>query len=455
MADYDPTFEAQHAFFLEQVDERIKMLSAKDPETRRKAAEWLGESCEPKAIPKLAQIYKRDENKGVQKAAGEALAKFRALERALERGEDELVEEMVTRVITGEAVKGKRSGLGRLVPLLVVLLVLLVGANVLMITGVGASLIDTLQATPIPPTPLDPAVVANETAVAAVNTSALQRDELIAEVRAVVNATRNDAQSLQRQYEGLANNIALDCTVFFQDLPLYTISPANAAAHPDIVLVAERANGLQRQLAEAKAPYNDACNTSTPMTVDAAAAPLATLSALLGLLPSIDADFEAAENVVLPTPTLQPPTPGQGAPPPTATSAPLPTATPDYRTYVSAMFNISDEAMGPRGSNGLLRQYWSEAAGGSTDACRISPPPIAEDYVLPPDIALASPQLAQARDQVNLGLNLVRQGWQRLTDACAAGTADALTQGSAAGIAIADTANGAFAAAQGILNGLR
>ncbi|MBC7811186.1 MAG: HEAT repeat domain-containing protein [Burkholderiales bacterium] len=455
MADYDPTFEAQHAFFLEQVDERIKMLSAKDPDTRREAAEWLGESCEPKAIPKLAQIYKRDDNKAVQKAAGEALSKFRALERALERGDDEMIEEMVTRVITGEAVKGKRSGLGRLVPLLIVLFILLAGANVLMITGIGASLIAQIQATGIPPTPLDPAVVANETAIAAVNTSASQRDELIAEVRAVVNATRNDAQSLQRQYEGLANDIAIDCTVFFQDSPLYTISPANAAAHPDVVLVAERVNGVQRQLAEAKAPYDNACNTSIPMATEAAAAPLATLSALLDVLPSVDADFEAAENVVLPTPTLQPPTPGVGAPAPTATTAPLPTPTPDYRTFISAMFDLSDQAMNPRGSNGLLRTYWSEAAGGSTDACRISPPPIAEDYLLPPEIALASPQLAQAKDQVNLGLNLVRQGWQRLTDACAAGTPEALTEGSAAGIAISDTANGAFAAAQGILEGMR
>lgn len=65
------------------VKKHIKLLSAPDAATRRKAAAWLGEAGDPQAITRLKQVYEDDEDAGVRAAAAYSLSMFRALEEAL------------------------------------------------------------------------------------------------------------------------------------------------------------------------------------------------------------------------------------------------------------------------------------------------------------------------------------------------------------------------------------
>lgn len=452
MADYDAAFEAQNSFFQEQVDEYIKQLSSKDPAVRRAAAEWLGESAEPKAITKLAQVYNRDDNSGVKQAAKEALGKFRALEQALDRGDDEQVGEIITRIIKGEAPKSSGgSALGRLVPILAVIFVLLAIANVVVLTGVADTLIAQIGATAVPTTPPDPLAVANQTAIAQSNTTVAERSVLIDEVRFILTAARNDTLTLQSQYGSVQSGFEIDCTAFFNNMPPYTMGEASRAAHPDIAAVAERVNGLQTQLGDAKRAYDDACNNNVPLTADAVVAPLATLTALTSILPDIDNAFSAAAAIIIPTVTPLPPTPDLSiTPTPQFTATPAP----DVRSHVAALYVIIDSnTNATSGVNALLLQYWTDAqTANDTDACRQSPPSIDDNYVLPADVAAFSSELVRAVDQVNLGLTQVRTGWERFTQACTSGT---LQADAVAGIQIAQNANDAFVTADGLLQPLR
>ncbi len=67
-----------------QQNMRILMMRQYSSQRRQEAAYWLGESGEPRAISALRQVYLRDSDRQVQRAARLALGKFRALQQALE-----------------------------------------------------------------------------------------------------------------------------------------------------------------------------------------------------------------------------------------------------------------------------------------------------------------------------------------------------------------------------------
>jgi hypothetical protein len=71
---------------------------------------------------------------------------------------------------------------------------------------------------------------------------------------------------------------------------------------------------------------------------------------------------------------------------------------------------------------------------------------------LPPEVAAVSLQVSQATDQVNLGLQLIRQGWSQFTTACASG--DLQAQASI-GLNVTKAAGDAFTVARGLLNAAR
>src|SRR5258708_33128268 len=77
MSQLDPT-----------LDRLLDQLFDEDARTRRKAAQELGKLGNPEAIADLVNVYNKDADAGVRKAAGDALRTYRQIEqRMLNKGD--------------------------------------------------------------------------------------------------------------------------------------------------------------------------------------------------------------------------------------------------------------------------------------------------------------------------------------------------------------------------------
>jgi hypothetical protein len=106
-----------------------------------------------------------------------------------------------------------------------------------------------------------------------------------------------------------------------------------------------------------------------------------------------------------------------------------------------------------RGPAVLLEQYWNDVqTGGRTDGCRQVDPEIPADYELPAEAAAASANLESAVGAVNLGLQLLRDGWREFRSACNNNT---LTSSLARGQSTVETINVTFEGASNLLDAVR
>ncbi len=428
MADLD-AFEAE-------VREKIKQLASKDANTRRKAAAWLGEAGDPSAITGLAHTYKHDNDKSVRDAAAYSLGMFRALQKGLTDDSDRAMALLqgVAEGKMGGRVPIAPSAMLRLVGGLIVLAVLIFAAG-LVLPGI-------MNATPA--TPGAATEVPEPTQVA--NVADKDRATLLLEIRQTYIGVSSDAQTLQAQFQSLMQGGALDCAGFYNNPQPYQLSANNASQYADIAALVTDLNQAVNNLATAKARFDQHCDGVTPLTAAEAGAPMGSIVSAIQALPALDQAIVAAETFVQPTdaPTSTPESAATEGP----TAAPTPTV--DVRPYHSDLLNILDRMTLPDGANSLLSRYWSEGSAG--DGCRSVPPTIPADYVLPPDVSQSSLDLTRAMLQVNVGLALVRDGWQLFANACASGT----VSGQAAfGLQQTATANEAFATARAALDNVR
>jgi hypothetical protein len=424
--------------FEAKVSENIKLLSSTDAKVRRKAAEWLGEAGDPRAITRLRQVYKEDRDKKVRQAAAYSLGMFRALEHGLAGSKREtvvkLLEDIALRGKMGRRSSLRKSTLAKInVGLLIAAILLLLFNFVLW---------PTLKPI-LNQTPGTASVATNDNE--AEDVPAKDRDTLLSELNSQLTLVRNDVERLQSQFQTVLGGSTVNCGVFFNNPAEY--NAASAQNEPDIAAIIADLNAARSSLATAKESYDQACPpNSTPLTAAEVGAPMSHVVQALTSLASVEEALAAVTSgAVESTESVT-----QEA---VTQVAATPTPEINVRLHLTSLGAIVDNVQAARGANTILNQYWSDVRSSGTRAgCDQPVPNIPPDYVLPEADGAALPNLKLATDLVNGGLSFLRQGWTQYTNAC---NANNLPNALTAGSQMAQNATSAFENAQTMLTTVR
>lgn len=421
--------------FEAKVRQQIKLLSAPDAKTRRKAAAWLGEAGDPNAITRLKQVYEEDPDRKVREAAAYSLGMFRALQIGMAGKDSERVYELLENI----ALRGKMGGrvpipvgfFKRLLVALLVSLVILAAFNFIIWPQYEDEINGFLGL--------------SDSAVALGNPSATGRDALVAEVEAFAAAIREDAITLQTQYTSVQTGAELDCAIAFNNPISY--DTGSMGENDDLAAIAILLNGQILNLVTAKAPYNQACaNPESAPAPDQLVGPQSTLSNLLAEVTTIEADLAAAASGEAPASEVDSDVPETT--PDAAEPEAEPTTAVD-EVGVVPLFAILDEVRSARGAVTLLAAFWEGASDNlAASGCNEPTPTIPENYVVPPNVRITA-DLQLAVDLINSGLAFTRQGWDLKQSACASGD---LLNNRESGLMLATNAGISFDSAETKLN---
>lgn len=423
--------------FEAKVSENIKLLSSTDPKIRLKAAEWLGEAGDPRAITRLRQVYKEDRDKKVRQAAEYSLGMFRALEQGLAGNKRDAVvkklEDIALRGKMGRRSPIRGSTVAKINLGLFVSAILLLLFNFVLWPNLKPILNQTQASVPI---------AADNNA----DVPTKDRATLLSELNTQLTLVRNDVERLQSQFQTVLGGGSVNCGVFFNNPSEY--NAASARNEPDIAAVITNLNAAQANLAAAKARYDLACPPNdTPLTAAEIGAPMGQVVQALTALADVEtalatARGEAATPVEAST---------QESTPQEAMATPTPEI--NVRAHLIGLGAIIDNVQAARGASTILTQYWNDVrTSGSRAGCSQPVPNIPVDYTLSEADAQAMPNLKLAADLVNGGLRFLRLGWSQYTNAC---NANNLAEALSAGAQNAQNAISAFENAQTMLTTVR
>ncbi len=435
IADDDNDNAQRFAAFEARVNKQIKILKSRKPSTERrvKAAQWLGESGAPQAIEGLVYVYKRERsNAPLRRACTYALGQFKALDEAIEREPGESVEmalesednAFVSELMVDIALNGA-TGRRKSIPTRALLGIALL--LMLTLAGLVAFNLSLMRDDSPPPDLLANAVAPTHADNLAAETT--QTLNALSQVRDRLTGINADAGMLRGEFTTVQAGGAFHCDLnFFNPQPV-ELPPAVAAAHPNIEIIANRANAQIDRISGVRLVRSEACSNDGTMTAALAGTQLEALTGIDGELRSIlDAviNIENDLNVaVIPTatPTTRPEDIVTDTPePPTIT--PTPTIAPEVISgHLRQLTGIISTVNEQRGANTLLTQYIDDIRrAGVTDGCRLPPPDVPDDYQVTPELLLQEePLLNSAQMQVNLGLALLRDAWADFAAACDAG----------------------------------
>ncbi len=411
-----------------QIDAMIQQLASEDPADRREAAYYLGEAAAGDAVSELIDLYENDEDRSVRRAAAYALGMFRAVEKELARGNQERVVRLLERVEV-EGKLGKRAdhaGLRSTIILLLFFLAILAGINYWLTLPESR---DTF------------------TAAGLIQPTQDQRPAQATSLLDAFERLRADATTLQTQFNSVRSGGSLDCTAFFNNIPPQIA--ANYPGLPEATIrdVISQMNGVNVDLVVAKTRYDAICNNPDAgidlTQIEQVASSLSNAVERLNTLePQV---INVLQQFVPPTPT-----PTDTPLPPTPTN---PLGIANVQEQLNRLYSLVDEMSSPRGTTSLLLQYWEDVANtGTTGGCSQRPPTIPEDYVLPPADEQAAPELRQAVDLINAGLQGTRTGWTDFIFSCNSRT---LGGDYPAGLSNARASLESFRAATGYLDIVR
>ncbi|MDX1991670.1 MAG: hypothetical protein SF029_04750 [bacterium] len=425
------------------VDDQMKILLSRkaEPAERVEAALWLGNSGAPKAITALRRVYEHEKDKKIRNAAKYALGQFKALDTAIERGEGEpvldalereenaVIRDLLEDIALGRTGAGGRSGGSPVMMILmgvlfVSLLGLVIGNALLLNTGEPGNR-ETVDPTPAGIDPSSPLGIAlNEV-------NAMQQRAF---------DVQDDATELKRQYDAFqANQTPFDCSIIFKRPQTYIVPSPILTNFPDLNLdrIAGNLSSSVTTLSTIQSRYDLVCpprsNEQTPVPAVARQPLPAEVTQASGDLQVVLDDMEAVLETIQGTRTQliasATPTPAPTAEAtPEATATPLPTIEPTatvspvvVNRYLSDLYAILDAVSDRNGARTLLVQYWNDvASAGRTDGCRLPAPQIPENYTetIPADVLLVAPALQSAVEQLNIGLDLLRQGWGLFNTSC-------------------------------------
>lgn len=449
--------------FERKVRQRVQLLDKKkvSSDQRVKLVYWLGESGDIQAIPALVKQYRLlEKNKELKSPLGKALTyalgQFRALEQELHISYNMSYEDAldarpdIQQKLEDIAVRGE-FGRRKTFPNW-----LFVGAN--LILGVlfvalvvvnGIKVMDSLGGGhPLP------------TQVIAESPEQLAVEETLRELNYRTLRNAAIAQSLRDQFGNALAGGSLTCEPrFVMRETDYVPSDVAQAAYAELSGLAVRVNEISEQINRAIDRHNTACremagkpdyNTSGEATriLDPVMIALPILQETLeDLLVQIEDATISAGRVLLPTlaPT-ETPLP--------VTETPVPTVAPaivdSHRLTLD--FMIEEVRSPTTGVLALLMRYWEDVrVSGSTGGCNVTLEEVPPDYTTPitADVEAVLPELVQARDNINLAMQMIRESHAVFESACAS---SALPNNLMLGQQLIQTADFALTEAQALLD---
>ncbi|MGB1285406.1 MAG: HEAT repeat domain-containing protein [Aggregatilineales bacterium] len=415
---------------------------------RQKAARLLGEYGEPEAIELLVAIYKKDKDKDVRAAAGDALAMFRGLQEAINDEDPDIQDyamELVQGIIAdGEVAQEPRFKRSMLLPAIGILTVTLIifGALGVLLPSTGGGEV-----------PL-PNVQKTATAVAVARQLELEDPEnVVVTLMERYSALSEDTRAMRLQLREVTDeNGSVDCTVTFNQLEgLVLPRSINASTHPDLVDAHTRIERGVTTIRQMITDFTEQCGELSDATAFANREALTAIADQLVDVPQLLMD-SGVDGAATPSPLPELPS---ATPTLTLTPTLTPTSTANpliLNKHVTGIESIITRMNALRGDNTLLLGYWGAAATGNTLVCNNLPGPTIPDAYLIPDDEMVdvTDTILQARDSLNTGLELTRSSWDLFERACENGsvTAQAGTQAQ-----VAQTAQTAYNDAQATLDG--
>ncbi len=392
-------------------DRLYEQLQDPDPQTRIRAIRRLAAIADLQAIPELAAVYQReDEKPAVRKAAREALGVFKAIEVALDNNVD-------VELPDPDAVKEPPisvDALRRVLRLLIVVLVVLVGLDAALFL---------LQDAPLAPPPAEPRLMA-------------------AQLRMNLDQFRQDVDNQQQAWRQFQAIQTLGCDRFSPPAQTstsdrwITAMPFEEVTNPALV---EAGRVFGRAINEFILVANDWTLGCRDQPTSGAEANLARLDTITDEIATVALALDRAEAffpTVTPIPGQEPTAAGPaGAIPVTLPPRAEPTAlliTPDrYAAYIRAMRDRIDGALVGRGLVAQLNQYWQDVrTQGQTFGCgQVLTAESIQNYLgVSPEDAGLDPRLNDIQVTINVGMTLARESLANFQQACAAGNFSTLVE---------------------------
>ncbi len=425
--------------YTKKVDGYTKWLRNPDVKKRRKAARMVGELGAEHTIPQLQKMAATDPDSQVRSNALYALGMFAAARDALESDDPEEQDAAVAAIQrmteTGQIGKVAKQPPGWIKPtrraLSVLLVVLLVGNGVLFFVNSDLSAEGFGSVAGLIPSGGGGGGGENTPDGNGGDADSASLESLVRQAQSRSQALQGNIGTLRQQYQPLTNaEIPADaCPLPYNNLEPLTIAPEDAERYPEVALVYDEMNAALETTDAANQTIRTVCR-------DRELIPAADAEQSLSELAAIESNIEGwavvlEDALIVPTET---PVPTQTAVPtevPTDAPTATPTDLPQLNRYVAELRNIIDQANSSTRSPGqLLTQYYRDALAnnGDTDGCRTGNPGIPPNYTLPPGIGEYAPELANATEQVNRGLQTLRDAWATFEQACEQGPSAVLGQ---------------------------
>ncbi len=416
-------------------DGYTKRLKSKRTEQRRKAARMVGELGVEGAIPQLIEMMNNDPDEQVRQNARYALGMFAAFNNAVTNPDEATRSEAISAVQkmfeTGDIGKEPSlpdATLRNILFGLSGLLVLLVIANLalLLLAGDGDS-------TPV----VDPANATDVPLVDAATLAQNAQDRITLLEQNVTGLRAKFTPVMQGNQPGPEA-----CPFGYTSATPLIINQENRLNYPNLAAIYESLNNTLATFDDANTLADNACLDVEPITADRAINVLNAITTFQQDAPNLRqqlSDITAASG-----------------PTPIPTETPIPTATPDYSQNIAQIYNLIDEMTGARGPYTLLNQYWTEAQqnAGITNGCRNARPTIPPDVTLSQEQSTSSESLRLAVENVNLGLDALRQAWDNFEQSCSQGDL-VVASNATTGLATVQTVKAAFDTADLYLQELR
>jgi hypothetical protein len=417
-----------------KIEEQVKRLNAPKAKDRREAAYWLGEAAAVSEIPELVRVYQTDKDGGVRAAAAYALGQFKAVEEALASGQQKKVEKLLHQVEM-EGKLGSRGGRGRWMRLALGLLLAFLAFVALswIVYGGPGGLSAALQGVI--------GSVAPASSAAQPTPDVVELSLIATDLQAAWAPVKADVTALQGEFTSVLAGNAPNCSAFFNLSAPYALPAEAASRYPQLGALGTRLNEVQASFQQAYAAFDAACNGGEPLSAATVGPVYASLRPALEAAPQMDAALLAFGLLLTPSPTpavSATPVPTATPVPPTATPGPtaLPTTSiqlTDPRRYIVEALSVTDRMLGSSGPATVLNENWQAASAVSRPAgCNTAAPALPDDFVLPDDVAEASPDLVVAAQELNEALELLQTGWTNFVFACGANvTSSSAVQGQA------------------------
>lgn len=411
-----------------------------NPEQRKEAVRWLGEAGHPGSVPVLLKVYQKDRTPGMKEEAAFALGQIKALGQALEDPDPVLAEEadalfndIILHNKFGKRVDTSRFGMIE-IGLGISAGVIFVLAIIMMIAVAGPRNAQRAEVAAV--------TAAFETQVAPTPTEDTQ-DIVEGLIEDYYAQLLQDANTYQLQLVIAGRGESIDCSPdAFKRPEAFQLSD-KWASDPNYAPIVQTLNSIRDALTPVRQAYDNSCSSKQPISREETLSLGTTVLNAQSQLRDTETLFT---NSGLAVPTVE-----LASATPQPTEIPLPSATPDVASAsdtIDQLDRLISDMLDPRGAASNVVLYWEQTINANEmyrEGCNEGQVTIPDDYTLSADLQATFPHLDLAVQNLNVGLQTLRQTSAAFFNACAAG---ALPDDASQQLTVANLAKSAFQAAQ-------